>query len=1747
MKRKLLGKFAPGWAAGFYFLALSSLGFSSAAAADLQILHGSAPAISAQLTAVESLQETQRLDLAIALPLRNQAELATLLQQVYDPASPNFRHYLTPEQFTARFGPTAEDYGALLAYAKSNGLSITGTHANRTLLDVNGSVGTINRAFHVRLRKYHHPRENRDFFAPDQEPSLTLNAPVLAVDGLSDYERPHPMQVLTNFFSQPYATSPWVTGSGPRGNFIGRDFRNAYAPGMTEDGSGQAVGLFELDGYFPNDVASYENLAGLAPVPLTNVLVNGFHQVTPSGNNVEVALDIVMTIAMAPALSQAIVYEGRTPNSVLNRMATDNLARQLSCSWGFGSEIDPVREQIFEQFAAQGQSFFQASGDVGGGVIYPPSDDAFATVVGGTSLTTNPTNGAWLAESAWPYSSGGISSAIPIPPWQQGVNMTANHGSTTFRNVPDVACLADAQIWLFADNGAEGVVGGTSAAAPLWAGYAALLNQQAAAQGEPAVGYLNPALYGIGQGPVYASAFHDITVGTTTNSASPLNFFAVPGYDLCTGWGTPNGTNLANALRPSPDALQISPATAVTFGGLPGGPFAPTSQTIRLLNTGTNALTWSLGSTSAWFSATPASGSLPAGGTANVTVTPAMPMNTLPAGSYQATIFFANLNDGFSLNRQVAINIANPVITADGVVFSNLYSFNGLADGTGPNGLVQGSNGVLYGTTQNGGSNQCGALFELTTNGAFASLAAFAGGSGGANPFAPLIPGPDGKFYGTTFHGGAFDNGTIFAATPAGTITPLQSFDSTNGALPYAPLIGGSNGIFYGSAYLGGAAAHGTVFQFTTNGGATALYSFANGSDGGNPAGGLVLGTDGTLYGTTWRGGGYSQGTVFSLSTNGTLTTLASLSGTNGTFPAAGLTPDADGNLFGAASQGGVSNAGAIFEINAAGQFTNLYSFSGGADGANPRAALLLGNDGNLYGTTANGGTYGQGTLFVISPDGGLTTLVAFNGWSGANPQAALAQGGDGYLYGATQNGGANGKGTLFRVGVSSAPQITSQPAARSVFAGANVQFHVAVLGTSPLTYQWQRNGTNLADGGEISGANQRILALTSVTAGDIGAYSVIVSNLLGSVTSSNVSLTVTSSPPFIVTQSTNQLVPAGATAVLNVTALGNLPLLYQWKKDGVNLTNNATFSGVTTATLAVNNLSIANVGNYVVTVTNSLGGLISSNIALSVLENSAPGTVLSTLHWFSLTNGGWAPNGSAINLTAGSDGNIYGTTPLGSLAGGTGGGTVFKLTTNGQFTTLAAFNESNSVIGFSPAAALVEDTNGNFYGTAQQGGTNSLGTIFQLTPQNVLSNVYSFAGTNDGANPSTPLTDAGDGGFYGIGNGGDYGLGNVFRLSPDGAFANLYSFSGTNNGTFPVGGVLRGIDGNLYGMTGQGGAAGYGTIFKLATNGVLTTLHNFTGGADGYAPMGILAQNSDGSLYGVTEYNVFFGLPFYGTIFKVTTNGTFSTVYTINYTDGAYPRAGLLLGSDGNFYGTAYGNLIGPVISGPAVGNGTVFQITPGGAITTLVAFDGFDNGAHPLAPLVEGMDGALYGTTTVGGPAGHGTLFRLSFNTAPLITSQPANEIIAVGASASFSVAVTATPARYYQWQKNGTNLADGANILGATNRVLTLTNASLADSGNYSVVVSNVLGSILSSNALLTVAVPPVFQTYAITNRTVNLKWSALAGLKYQLQYTASLSPASWNNLGNAITASNGVLTATDTMGTPARRFYRVAVTQ
>jgi len=500
------------------------------------------------------------MSLAIGLPLRNQTELDNLLKQIVDPESPNFRQYLTPAQFAERFGPTEGDYQALAAFFDAHGLAVTATHSNRTILDVSGTVADIENTFNIHMTYWNHPKRGT-FFAPDREPSLDAGVTILDITGLDNYVIPRPMDLKSHDFA---AATPLTTGSGLGGLFVGGDFRAAYAPAVTLNGAGQSVGLFELDGFYAADVVANFKQAGLPAVPTQTVLLDGVTG-APGSGNVEVTLDIMMAAYMAPGASSVIVYEGSNPNDVLNRMATDNLASQLSSSWGWGP-TNATTEQIFRQMIAQGQSLFQASGDSGAyeGGIMPPADDPNLTVVGGTSLTTAGPGGAWQSETTWSGSGGGVSATWPIPSYQQRALMTSAGGSGTMRNIPDVSLLADVQIFLISNNGQTMEVGGTSAAAPLWAGFLALANQQAAANKEARVGFLNPLLYGIGAGSNYDSDLHDITTGNDGG------FNALVGYDLATGWGTPAGQPLINRLSGATNTPSFSLSSSGTVS-IPAG------------------------------------------------------------------------------------------------------------------------------------------------------------------------------------------------------------------------------------------------------------------------------------------------------------------------------------------------------------------------------------------------------------------------------------------------------------------------------------------------------------------------------------------------------------------------------------------------------------------------------------------------------------------------------------------------------------------------------------------------------------------------------------------------------------------------------------------------------------------------------------------------------------------------------------------------------------------------------------------------------------------------------------------------------------------------------------------------------------------------------------------------------------------------------------------------------------------------
>jgi len=584
-------------------LVLSMISPAQAAAPDMMTLHEKVSAVVSHLQAIGDVPGDTNLSLAIGLPLRNREALTNLLAQIYDPASTNYHHYLTPEQFTERFGPTEQDYAMVANFARVNGLTITGTHPNRMLLDVKGKASDIEKAFHTTLKTYRHPKENRDFFASEVEPTVTATLPILHISGLENYYTASP-RLRAESLRQTAGAKPNF-GSAPGGFYQGKDFRNAYVPGTTLTGAGQNVALFQLDGFYASDITAYANQIGLTnPPQLVTVPVDGGVQTPTLFGNPEVSLDIEMVLSMSPGVSNIYVYEGPNSSSlsiytifedVLSQMANDNLAKQIGCSWFIvNGGPDPVAEQIFQQMALQGQTFFCASGDSDAysGLIPFPSDSPHITLVGGTTLTTGP-DASYTSEAVWNYtqfgldgegSSGGISTTYPIPSWQTNINVISSHGSATMRNVPDVAMTGD-DVWIIYGGGLSQAEAGTSCAAPLWAGFAALINQQASSNGHEPIGFINPALYAIASGTNYTNCFHDVIKGDNAWSGSPNLFYATNNYDLATGLGTPNGTNLINALT----AVGVTnPIVHIT------PPPPPYGSTLANLNGGNPNGTWQL-------------------------------------------------------------------------------------------------------------------------------------------------------------------------------------------------------------------------------------------------------------------------------------------------------------------------------------------------------------------------------------------------------------------------------------------------------------------------------------------------------------------------------------------------------------------------------------------------------------------------------------------------------------------------------------------------------------------------------------------------------------------------------------------------------------------------------------------------------------------------------------------------------------------------------------------------------------------------------------------------------------------------------------------------------------------------------------------------------------------------------------------------------------------------------------------------
>ena len=665
-----------------------------------------------------------------------------------------------------------------------------------------------------------------------------------------------------------------------------------------------------------------------------------------------------------------------------------------------------------------------------------------------------------------------------------------------------------------------------------------------------------------------------------------------------------------------------------------------------------------------------------------------------------------------------------------------LYSFKGGADGANPNaGVIGDPEGNLYGTTPYGGTaNQacpsgCGVVYKLDTTGRQTVLYSFTGGADGANPNAGVIRDPAGNLYGTTSDGGTGRAGVVFKLDAAGQETVLYSFtDGADGGNPYAGLIRDSAGSLYGTAYHSGTTGWGVVFKLDTTGQYTVLYTFTGGADGGGPETSVIRDSAGNLYGTTCCGGTAGEGVVYKLDVAGRETVLHTFTGgADGGTPESGVIRDSAGNLYGTTQDGGTSNWGIVYKLDTGGQETVLHTFTGGFDWDPSPSGVIRDSAGNLYGTTSNSGTAsgeaGYGAVYELDAMGHETVLYNFAGPPrGANPWAGVIGDSAGNFYGTTYSGGTANAGVVYKLDTS------RQETVLHTFTGG-------------------------ADG------SQPFAGVIRDSAG----------NLYGTTFGGGT---------------------AGFGVVYKLDTAGEETVLY-------NFTGGADGGGPHAGVIR------DSAGNLYGT---TYGGGSANFGVVYKLDATGQETVL-----YSFTGGadGGNPYAGLIRDPAG---NLYGTTVNGGTANA---GVVYKLEAAGQETVLYSF--TGGVDGRWPFAGVIRDLAGNLYGTTVYGGTAKWGVVFKLDTAGQETVLYSFTGGADGANPYAGVIRDSAGNFYGTAElGGTGKSGVVYKLDTAGQETVLHSFTRGADGGLPYAGVIRDSAGNLYGTTEGGGKYGGGVVFRL-------------------------------------------------------------------------------------------------------------------------------------------------------------------------------------------------------------------------------------------------------------------------------------------------------------------------------------------
>jgi uncharacterized repeat protein (TIGR03803 family) len=690
--------------------------------------------------------------------------------------------------------------------------------------------------------------------------------------------------------------------------------------------------------------------------------------------------------------------------------------------------------------------------------------------------------------------------------------------------------------------------------------------------------------------------------------------------------------------------------------------------------------------------------------------------------------------------------------------------------GGAPEAVVRDHAGNLYGVAYSGGSWGEGTAFKLDSSGHITVLHTFTGGADGANPNSLIID-EAGNLFGTTEAGGnaCTDTegscGVVFQIDPTGHETVLYSFSGPDGELPNSALTRDSAGNLYGTTSFGGTADFGVVFKLDTAGHETVIYSFGGGEDGAVPTGGVLL-NSGYLYGTTECGGlggngcSGSPGVVYKLDASGHETVLYSFTGGNdGGAPYSGVVMDPEGNLYGTTTQGGPVDKGVVFMLTSSGQETVLHTFAGGSDGGDPFGNLVRDGDGNLFGTTVDG------TVFKIDPSGQETVIHHFTGADGKEPGAIFMD--TAGLFGGTISGGAENMGVIYRIAAGQESTLYSFPGRSD---GVNPEAGVTMDSAGNLYGTTNRFGRGYGSVFKLDPAGRE--TVLHVFAGGKDGSSPIAGVVLDS-----------------------------AGNIYGTTTSGGLPgygIVYKLDSSGAE-TILHTFAGGTDGFLPTGGVTLDSAGNLYGTTT--AGGTADAGI-LFKLDPTGKETIL---HTFTGGFDGAQPKG---NVTFDSAGNLYGTTSIGG---------VYKFDTAGNFTVLHTF--AGGPAGYDLEAGVTLDSSGNIYGTAYAGGgTNGCcGVVFKLSPSGALTVLHNFTGP-DGSGPLAGVVFDTAGNLYGTTQvGGANNLGVVYKIDTSGKESTIYSFEGPPRGKEPYGGVIPDSSGNLYGTTYKGGKQAAGTVFKLA------------------------------------------------------------------------------------------------------------------------------------------------------------------------------------------------------------------------------------------------------------------------------------------------------------------------------------------